>query len=47
MCGKVVYDKKGAISELNLIKRTRERHRRERRYYYCKSCNGWHLTSKP
>lgn len=47
MCNKICYSKKEAQSALNQVKhsRFRDKHRRECRYYYCKVCNAWHLTS--
>lgn len=52
LCSKIVYDKKGAKSELNRLNNIRHSHkqknilnRKENRIYYCEECNGWHLTS--
>lgn len=41
-CGKVKYDKKGAITAKN--KRYKDSHIKLREYA-CDDCNGWHLTS--
>ena len=45
MCDKVRHTKKEAASILNAMK-VRKQFRKEIRYYYCKDCNAWHLTSK-
>lgn len=47
MCSKKKFSKIEAITCLN--KDTRERRRsfrREKRVYYCETCNCWHLTSQ-
>ncbi len=43
ICPKRKYDKKGAQTLLNKLKR---KHREEKRIYHCPICKYWHLTSK-
>lgn len=44
-CLKVILTKKEAVSASKRFGKQRQ-YRREKRYYYCSICNGWHLTSK-
>lgn len=39
--GKMSYDKKGAISQINRLRKTRGE---ELRVYPCDSCSGWHIS---
>ena len=41
--GKYIYDKKGAETALNSLKR---QGKGCLRMYHCDRCNGWHLTHK-
>jgi len=48
-CDKRTMSLKEAQNALNYIKKNRGKKsfkkRNECRYYYCKQCHGWHLTS--
>lgn len=44
-CQKVVLSKEEADGMLKNIDHANQ-YRREKRAYYCKECNGWHLTSE-
>lgn len=47
MCGKVSYaDKQEARKALKHMNSHKPRFKAQR-YYYCKECDAWHLTSKP
>lgn len=47
ICKKRRYDRIGAMYALANIKSPfSSMKRNEKRYYYCKSCNAYHLTSK-
>jgi len=47
MCTKIKYNKREAQTALNFLHSKRKfKCRREKRYYHCDDCNGWHLTSK-
>ena len=46
MCSKKCFDKLGAKMALALALKNRKKWRREKRYYYCKICKAWHLTSQ-
>jgi hypothetical protein len=47
-CSKKKFDKIGAMLVIsNSQKQTQTNfNRKEKRYYYCKECNAYHLTSK-
>lgn len=52
MCKKVKFDEVGAMlalaDHLHLnTNKQKKRKRKEIRYYYCKHCKAYHLTSKP
>lgn len=45
-CNKKIYSKKEAATALNHNKSAKTfRKKRPVRYYYCRYCDGWHLTS--
>lgn len=51
MCGKKVYSKEDAQYVVNYAKtgsggRHYKLKKRPERIYFCKDCNGWHVTSK-
>lgn len=46
MCGKRIFTKKDAEVALKRVAKSRNKRRKEIRSYYCKLCNGWHLTSQ-
>lgn len=46
MCGKKIFDKRGAKSALNWNASHPRKRRKEKRMYYCRVCKAWHLTSK-
>ncbi|MEW6646533.1 MAG: hypothetical protein AB1450_05000 [Pseudomonadota bacterium] len=43
-CGKVPYDKAGAIRALVKLKQRRHGGMTERRHYWCQQCRAYHLT---
>jgi hypothetical protein len=47
-CFKIKFDKIGAMLAIsNSQKQTQMNfNRKEKRYYFCKKCNSYHLTSK-
>ena len=45
-CDKVKFTKQKTEEILKTISHGAEQYRREKRNYYCKVCNAWHLTSK-
>ena len=45
MCHKVTLSERQAEAAIDKAKRSKNPNRKERRYYYCKHCKGWHLTS--
>lgn len=46
-CNKKKYDRIGAMIALaNTKSEYASTKRNEKRYYYCKECNAYHLTSK-
>lgn len=48
MCDKNRYpDKASASTILTFTKLSRSPKRQEKRVYYCRDCEGYHLTSKP
>jgi hypothetical protein len=46
-CGKKIFTKREAEHTLEVNLHNGKKYRRERRAYYCKLCNEWHLTSEP
>lgn len=44
-CGKKVFTKLDAQAAIKRNKKSRYQHRKEKRYYYCEACSGWHLSS--
>lgn len=47
ICTKVRYDEIGAMIALASAKKAKKGHREERRSYWCKLCDSWHLTKQP
>lgn len=45
MCHKVTLSERQAEAAIDKAKRSKNPNRKECRYYYCKHCKGWHLTS--
>lgn len=45
-CHKVIFTKRQAKAALKENKKNPNQYRKEKRYYYCRECNGWHLTSE-
>lgn len=45
-CHKQRFTKKEAEYALKRNKKSSKQYRKEVRYYYCRPCNAWHLTSK-
>lgn len=43
-CAKNTYDKRGAIAAMMAAMRRRRNRPKQLRKYYCKACQGWHLT---
>ncbi|WP_185893616.1 hypothetical protein [Streptomyces sp. WAC08241] len=41
------YDRIRADIVLARIQRSNNPHRQEKRVYRCRTCRGWHLTSRP
>lgn len=49
MCNKKPLTKEGAICALRIIRgkhNNRKADKKPRRFYYCKECEAWHLTSQ-
>lgn len=44
-CQKEILTKKEAEARLKLCLKSYKKRRREKRFYLCPLCNGWHLTS--
>jgi hypothetical protein len=47
MCNKKRFGLGGALRALRFSRRSRNPRRRECRYYWCRYCNSYHLTSQP
>jgi hypothetical protein len=45
-CSKVKFTKREAQESLNFLSGIGKQFRKEKRTYYCKECNAWHLTSR-
>jgi hypothetical protein len=45
VCNKQKYDKKSALTILNLAKKHPKKYRKEKRYYWCEQCQAHHVTS--
>ena len=46
MCKKKQFSKAEAKIAVAMAIHSGKKYRREKRIYYCGSCNAWHLTSK-
>lgn len=47
MCRKRKFDEMGAMLAVTQAKHSRNKTRREIRYYWCVVCNAFHLSSQP